>query len=280
MRPRSSCLLVLMALASVTYAMPAASEQKPLKIIKTLPEYIIPCTVDDPDVNNCIKNTFNHLRKYLQRGIPELNMDPLDPLRMDQLLMENGVGNVRVRALFNNMTVLGAGNYSVITVKSDLSRLRIDLGMRLPRISAMGHYEVSGQVLLFPVKSKGDFWATFNDITAVISLYGRDVARSGENFMQVDKLGVDFHLGGKSRFRIKDVVNGNTVIGEAMNHFLNENANEIIGEMKPAAGASIGKHFKSFLNQAFLQIPRRIWLRDPKMDDRSSDSTDDESSAN
>jgi len=47
-----------------------------------------------------------------------------------------------------------------------------------------------------------------------------------------------------------------------MNHFLNENANEIIDEMKPAASASIAKHFKSFLNQAFLQIPLRLWLRD------------------
>lgn len=51
-------------------------------------------------------------------------------------------------------------------------------------------------------------------------------------------------------------------LGEAMNHFLNENANEIIDEMKPAASASIAKHFKSFLNQAFLQIPLRLWLRD------------------
>jgi hypothetical protein len=50
-------------------------------------------------------------------GIPELNMAPLEPLRIDQLHMENGVGNVRVRALFNNLTILGAGNYSVITVK-------------------------------------------------------------------------------------------------------------------------------------------------------------------
>jgi len=40
------------------------------------------------------------------------------------------------------------------------------------------------------------------------------VARSGEKFMQIEKMGIDFHLGGKSRFRIKDVVNGNTVIGK------------------------------------------------------------------
>ena len=47
-----------------------------------------------------------------------------------------------------------------------------------------------------------------------------------------------------------------------MNQFLNQNANEIIEEMKPAASAAIGKHFKSFLNGAFLQVPIPIWLKD------------------
>lgn len=47
-----------------------------------------------------------------------------------------------------------------------------------------------------------------------------------------------------------------------MNVFLNENANEIIEEMKPAASQAIGKHFKNFLNTAFLQIPLKVWLKD------------------
>jgi hypothetical protein len=47
-----------------------------------------------------------------------------------------------------------------------------------------------------------------------------------------------------------------------MNQFLNQNANEIIEEMKPAAVQAIGKHFKAFLNGAFLQVPVPVWLRD------------------
>jgi len=50
--------------------------------------------------------------------------------------------------------------------------------------------------------------------------------------------------------------------GEAMNIFLNENSAEIIEEMKPAASQAIGKHFKNFLNNAFLQIPLKVWLKD------------------
>lgn len=46
-----------------------------------------------------------------------------------------------------------------------------------------------------------------------------------------------------------------------MNQFLNNNANEIIDEMKPAAAVSIAKHFKGFLNSAFTKIPIDAWLK-------------------
>jgi hypothetical protein len=35
------------------------------------------------------------------------------------------------------------------------------MGLSLPRIEATGRYEVTGNVLLFPVRSKGEFWAMF-----------------------------------------------------------------------------------------------------------------------
>lgn len=47
-----------------------------------------------------------------------------------------------------------------------------------------------------------------------------------------------------------------------MNQFLNTNADEIIAEMKPAANVAIGRHFKAFLNAAFLRLPLKVWLPD------------------
>lgn len=50
--------------------------------------------------------------------------------------------------------------------------------------------------------------------------------------------------------------------GEAMNQFLNQNADEIIKEMKPAASQTIARYCKEFLNVAFLKIPIAVWLKD------------------
>lgn len=79
--------------------------------------------------------------------------------------------------------------------------------------------------------------------------------------MKIARLVVDFKLG-SSRFKVADHLNGNNVIGQAMNQFLNDNSKEIIDEMRPAASASIAKHFKSFLNTAFTKVPLKVWLHD------------------
>jgi len=224
------------------------------------PEFIKPCYKDDPELNDCIRQAFDHLRPYLSRGIPEIKLPSIEPLKIPKMTMDNGNGAVRVRAMFSNITVYGATNYTILGVKGNVTSFKMELTLGIPRIETAGSYDVNGNVLLFPVRSRGDFWALFTNITGVGKIYGKEVIKNGVSFMKTERLGVDFKLG-KSRFRIKDQINGNNVIGEAMNQFLNQNANEIIEEMKPAAAQAIGKHFKSFLNGAFLQVPIPVWLK-------------------
>lgn len=229
--------------------------------VNATPSYIHPCSKSSPKINECIKETFHHLRRYLIEGIPEINVPSIEPLIIPAMKMENGHGAVRVRAIFSNLTIHGASNYTVLNVKSDLNKYRIDLALHLPHIEVTGNYDVNGNVLLFPVRSRGDFWAAFGNVTGLAKLYGSEELRNDTKFMKTERLGIQFKLS-KSNFKIKDFINRNNVIGEAMNIFLNQNAPEIIEEMKPAASASIGKHFKNFLNTAFLQIPLKVWLKD------------------
>lgn len=229
--------------------------------VNATPEYVHPCRKADPELNDCIRTTLNHLRPYVLEGIPEINVPSIEPLIIQKMQMENGHGPVRMRGIFSNMTIHGGGNYTILSVKSDLNKYRVDFGIFLPYIEVTGNYDVNGNVLLLPVRSRGEFWAAFSNVTAVAKLYGIEVTKDGVKFMKTDRLGIGFKLQ-KPLFRIKDVINRNNVIGEAMNVFLNENANEIIEEMKPAASQAIGKHFKNFLNTAFLQIPLKVWLKD------------------
>ncbi|XP_058455322.1 protein takeout-like [Malaya genurostris] len=225
------------------------------------PPYVLPCRRNDPEINKCIKNSFNHIRPYIAAGLAELRTPPLEPLRIEELAMENNAGAVRIKALFTDIVASGAGNYTIKDVRSDVKKLRIDMSLGIPRVETRGKYEIIGNVLLLPVRSNGEFWTEFTDISAIAKIYGKPVERDGETFMSIEKMVVDFTMK-NARFKVKDHVNTQNVLGEAINQFLNQNANELVQEMRPAASQSIAKLFRKFLNDAFSNIPMRLWLLD------------------
>lgn len=85
--------------------------------------------------------------------------------------------------------------------------------LTIPRVESRGKYEVIGNVLLLPVRSNGEFWAEFSDITAIIKVYGKEVKRDNTIFMHIEKLGLDFTMK-NARFKVKDNVNAQNVLGE------------------------------------------------------------------
>lgn len=121
------------------------------------------------------------------------------------------------------------------------------------------------------------------DITSIAKVYGKAVQRNGDTYMDIEKMTIDFTMK-NARFKVKDNVNSQNVLGkmsnfgsyfcqtktkriyfcsgEAINQFLNTNANELVKEMRPAASQSIAKLFKNILNQAFSRIPMSQWLLD------------------
>ena len=72
-------------------------------------------------MNKCIKKSFNHLRPYLSRGLPDLGVPAVEPLFIEEMAMENNAGAVRIKALFTNMTAKGPSNFTVRDVRSDIS---------------------------------------------------------------------------------------------------------------------------------------------------------------
>lgn len=88
--------------------------------------------------------------------------------------------------------------------------------LTIPRVEARGKYEIVGNVLLLPVRSNGEFWAEFTDITAVIKVYGKETTRENIAYMHIEKLGLDFTMK-NARFKVKDNINSQNVLGKIRN---------------------------------------------------------------
>lgn len=67
-----------------------------------------PCKVSESNLDNCLLNKLRTLHPYLMKGIPEINMIPMDPLEVDHFVVN---GNVRdafvVNATLKNVKIVG-----------------------------------------------------------------------------------------------------------------------------------------------------------------------------
>lgn len=115
-------------------------------------------------------------------GIPDLDLPPIEPLIIPELGMENGQGAVRIKALFSNITVIGAGNYTISKTRIDIQTYRLDLHLAFPKIELEGRYEVVGNVLLFPIQSHGEFWALFGESVTFLKLCSKVFENSLRKF--------------------------------------------------------------------------------------------------
>lgn len=80
-----------------------------------LADYIKVCNRKDPDINNCIVDSINKLKPQLFKGIPELNVPPLEPFRLDTLQFSIGDGQKPVN--LTNMEAWGVIKFNIIELK-------------------------------------------------------------------------------------------------------------------------------------------------------------------
>lgn len=62
---------------------------------------------DDESLNKCLRQILIDLRPKFTTGVPELNIPPMDPLKITNVAFQHGSGPVKVIASFSNVDVRG-----------------------------------------------------------------------------------------------------------------------------------------------------------------------------
>lgn len=91
------------------------------KIIKknifSLAPFLKICHRNDPNLNECVKQSVNSLRPYLKTGIPELQIPPCEPLQVPQIEISQAVGPISIRSIYTDIEVQGGTNFILKSVK-------------------------------------------------------------------------------------------------------------------------------------------------------------------
>ncbi|XP_021930050.1 protein takeout isoform X2 [Zootermopsis nevadensis] len=214
--------LLLVALAVFLKAPPASAQDK------KIPDFIKLCKRSDPQLNECITDSVEHLKPALEKGVEGI-VPSLEPLRMNEVPI---IDNNGLRIVGKDVKTYGCSDFRIFNMKADVgSKMDLEFDLELPMLYTVAQYEVSGRILLIPIKGNGPFYGNWSECTAHVTLDGDLEDRSGFKFVRFNTLRIVFTMG-KGRVELRNLFNGDKVLGDAVNSAINSNFKQVLKELQ------------------------------------------------
>jgi len=208
---------------------------------------------------SCFIDALHHLKPYLANGIPEIELPPVEPFRLDELSLALTSGPNGYKVTLSEIDLYGASNYNVSRLKLSEGGKPFEAKIRMPELKLNSKYRSSGVLLIIPASGNGTFLGKFQDVNTIVrgkvSSHKRD---NNATYLHVDALSVDIDIK-TPRMHVKDVYRNNRIIGDAMNLFLRENGQEVVKVMLPQLKKKLAVLFANIANQLLTHVPLELF---------------------
>lgn len=216
--------------------------------------YIKQCKSDVKDLTGCFISSIHHIRPYLARGIPDIEMPSTEPFRMDELSLSLTTGPNGYRVTLRDIDVFGASNYTVSSLKLAEGKKPFETRIIIPKMRITSKYSSSGVLIILPASGNGTFHAALGDVSTVCKGFVSKQTRNGEDYLHIDSMELDLEVK-NVRMLVKKVFNNNRILTEATNLFLKENGHEVLKAMTPQLRKKLSAVFMQIGNQIFKHVP-------------------------
>lgn len=223
--------------------------------LKHATDYFDVCPISVPNYEECVLKSMNKLKPLLQKGIPELKIQPIEPLRITKLEMGDKSGNLRLHLVLSNLAIHGTGTFEFKEFKLNLAKKELLFKSFHPRMDFDSDYSIGGQILILPIQGKGKSAFNFTDITTTSVSKFEEYKKNGKTFIKVVDIDLTIEPG-HSYVHLSNLFNGDKKLGEATNKFLNDNWKDAYYAYKELPERAFSEYFKTVTNQVFSQFPK------------------------
>ncbi|CAG7716030.1 unnamed protein product [Allacma fusca] len=220
---------------------------------------------DDVVLNKCLRQILIDLKPKFGTGIPELNLPPMDPLKISNVAFQHGSGPVKVIATFSNVDVRGLSSYNKSDFSVDTKRHVLDFDLGIAQMQITGNYQLAGNLFFFPIGGSGSFWLNLGGITASGQGKLGAVLKNDHKRVVVKKIDIDLDIS-TIKLHLTNLFNGDALLGNVINNFLNENSKDIFDEVRPQIGNQVGDMVTLLANRALAGLPAEQFVDLPDED--------------
>ncbi|XP_028033571.1 circadian clock-controlled protein-like [Bombyx mandarina] len=201
-----------------------------------LPSYISSCSRKDPNLNDCaLKSARNSVHQF-SLGDPERGLPPLDPLYVENMVVyvpnRNGF-----KVVFKDNYFTGLSSLTLQNLKFDMDK-KIIAAQALVNLDVNNTYDLSGRILVIPIKSSGDSFIKLKNTLLNINFYYEDIEDAdGKVHWKIFNHDVEYEVE-KAVFRLENLLNDKN-LGEQINKILNGLSQQIVDEVGPTICGSL-----------------------------------------
>lgn len=219
------------------------------------PKDIERCTVGDTDCITRVTNDF--ISTSAKKGHSGINLIPIDPLHIPSIAIKQGAESpVNIELKFTDADILGMSDsrfYKIDGFQADATG-KYELNVKAPVLYLVGPYTISGRVLVLPIQGEGNSNTTLIEPDLTMTFDGKSVKRNNQEYLQIENAKLKFTVK-KIIFDFQNLYNGDKVLGDSTNKFLNENWNDIFQEIKANVFDAYALITENVLRNVFNKVP-------------------------
>ncbi|XP_046683248.1 protein takeout-like [Homalodisca vitripennis] len=223
-----------------------------------VPTYTEPCYRNKPEFNDCVKRALQGIIPKLAKvGIPELELESIDPLRVAEMAMAYDANVIAGKVILKDTVTRGIGKLKIMAVRSvanDPTRFMMEIDFYIPKMVTGGFYSMQGHVGDIPISGGDTYNITMGGVSGTWRLTGSPLAEDGQTFMRIDKFEVIPEVQAL-KVHANNLFKGNPELSTVTIAFVNRFWRELYEEMLPYAQESFDKTVRQILNKIFLKIP-------------------------
>ncbi|XP_065357032.1 uncharacterized protein LOC135951326 [Calliphora vicina] len=221
---------------------------------------ITPCSLSDPNQNECIKNLMNQVVPELKVDLPEYGLGSIDPYFYRRGIFRYANDGIQGGLLIKNMQIHGISNLQVKSFVGNFtdSGFIVKMGVECKQIMADGQFKADvkfGGLRLVP---KGPFNITIDNVRATVLTDGSFINRDNSVRLQLHRLNANVAVG-----NAKIIANGifsDRNLNAMILNLVNENLPEITRVGIPATREQWAPILVEHVNNFFAQVPIEKFL--------------------
>ncbi|XP_012273717.1 protein takeout [Orussus abietinus] len=220
-----------------------------------LPNGFRTCHRSDPQYYDCLNKAVVDAIISMRGGLKSFRILPLEPLAVDSVKIGESQGPVTLKQEYKNIKLHGlTQGLQVKNYNIDFNNWVLRSDGYCPQVDFVADYKVDGRVLLLPIRGAGKSNITMYDLETKNTIYCEEYEKNGEKYLRVKKYDIKFHPR-KVILQFDNLFDGDTVLGEEMNKFINQNSDLLFKELQSPYEETFGLVFTKISNDIFSRIP-------------------------